>query len=208
MLNNLFTLENFWIYSDRFGIVVGDILMIFTIYGMFDSYYNSNSFFRKWIGKFKRNTFPERLATTEHTRWDGIIFTLSKEEVPRWVIQQAQPKIVGLLTTQQSQACAEALKNLAQQRQMRILEERINNVDDPFEAKRKTHELIQELQQAHATDIAVDITGGKTPMSLGAFMAAEEAGVGSIYITSDYKNNQADMSTAQIKTIIEPRQYS
>ncbi|RMD85019.1 MAG: TIGR02710 family CRISPR-associated protein, partial [Candidatus Dadabacteria bacterium] len=33
---------------------------------------------------------------------------------------------------------------------------------------------------------AVDVTGGKVPMSLGAFMAAEEAGTPSIYVTAEY----------------------
>lgn len=210
MPNDLFSSDNIWLWLDRFGIVTGDVLMIFSIYGLIDSYYNKNSFVRKWFSNFKRNTFPEQLATTEHTRWDGVVFTLSREEVPRWVIEQVQPKVVGLLTTThaQSQTSAANLKMLAQQRQIHVLEEHLNNADDPFEAKRKTHELIEALKQTQMLDIAVDITGGKTPMSLGAFMAADEAGAGSIYVTTEFTGNQPDMTTARIKTIIEPRRLT
>ena len=42
------------------------------------------------------------------------------------------------------------------------------------------------MRDAEAKEIAVDVTGGKTPMSLGAFMAAEEFAVQTIYITSEF----------------------
>jgi hypothetical protein len=42
------------------------------------------------------------------------------------------------------------------------------------------------LQKNGCKNIAVDITGGKVTMSLGAFMAAEEAGVQTIYISTEF----------------------
>jgi len=49
----------------------------------------------------------------------------------------------------------------------------------------------------------VDVTGGKLPMSLGAFMAAEESGADTLYVASEFdpQLKRPDMRTARIRRI-------
>jgi N-acetylmuramic acid 6-phosphate (MurNAc-6-P) etherase len=50
----------------------------------------------------------------------------------------------------------------------------------------------------------VDITGGKTPMSVGAFMAAEERGATSLYVTAPHGDNGLNTAKARIRAISTP----
>jgi hypothetical protein len=50
-------------------------------------------------------------------------------------------------------------------------------------------------------NVAVDVTGGKVPMSLGAFMAAEEAALDSLYVTTAWRDGKPDASTAKLTRI-------
>jgi len=198
MTNNLFGWpDELWKTFDQLGIVVGDALMLITILGGIYGFINRNNL-RYWLN---RNRFPSIGGNPEHTRWQGLIFTVSRAEVPLWVIGQVQPASVGLLFTDTSRGEGEKIRQNAQQLGFTVLTKFINEPDDPAETKRQTKFLLQELHERGICDIAVDITGGKTPMSLGAFMAAEELGCDSIYVTTIYKDNKPDMSTAQIKAI-------
>ena len=182
-----------WQLLDQMGILVGDFLMLLTIVGFF----NLNSI-RNWL---TRNRFPSIGGNLEHARWQGLVFTVSRAEVPFWVMDQVQPRVIGLLTTVDSRVAGENIRQQAERQGITIMIETLNDPDDPSEAKRKTKDLLQTLREQGITDIAVDITGGKTPMSVGAFMAAEEFGCDSIYVTADYKEGKPDTNTARIKAI-------
>ena len=198
MISNLFGWsDELWQILDQLGIVVGDTLMLITLLGGIYGFINRNDL-RNWLS---RNRFPSIGGNPDHTRWQGLIFTVSRAEVPLWVIGQVQPVRVGLLFTDTSRGESEKIRQNAQQLGFSVLTKFINEPDDPAETKRQTKYLLQELHARGIGDIAVDITGGKTPMSLGAFMAAEELGCASIYVTTDYKDNKPDMSTAKIKAI-------
>ena len=154
---------------------------------------------RNW---FKRNQFPSIGGQLEHSHWQGIIFTVSRKEVPLWVIKQINPMAIGLLSSESSRNAAQEIRVFAQQMGILIIEEEvINDPDDPAEVNRKAKKVIHELKVHGLDEMAMDITGGKTPMSLGAFMAAEEMGVDSIYVTTEYKDKKPDITTAKIKAI-------
>jgi hypothetical protein len=192
------TEEVVWRLLDRYGIVLGDLLMTITLLGGLYGFINRNNL-RSW---FSRNRFPGIGGNLEHTHWQGVIFTVSRTEVPMWVIEQVQPVGIGLLITDSSQADGQKIRENARQIGITIIEEEIlSDPDDPAEANRKTKKLLQKLHDRGVNDIVIDITGGKTPMSLGAFMAAEEAGSDSIYVSTAYKDNKPDMITAEIKSI-------
>ena len=189
--------EPTWLVLDHFGILLGDILMTLTVVGGIIGFIKRNDL-RSWL---TRNRFPSIGGNPEHTRWQGLVFTVSRIEVPLWVIEQVQPSGIGLLVTVTSRAEGEKIRQRAQQSGISVSMETLNDPDDPAEAKRKTQDLLRCLQEQGLNEIAVDITGGKTPMSLGAFMAAEESGSDSIYVTTAYKDTKPDMTTAQIKAI-------
>jgi len=196
---NLFTFdESTWLWLDRYGIIVGDLLMTFTFLATIYGFICRNKL-RNW---FKRNQFPSIGGQLEHSHWQGIIFTVSRKEVPLWVIKQINPMAIGLLSSESSRNAAQDIRVFAQQMGTLIIEEEvINDPDDPAEVNRKAKKIMHELKDKGLDEMAMDITGGKTPMSLGAFMAAEEMGVDSIYVTTEYKDNKPDITTAKIKAI-------
>jgi CRISPR-associated protein (Cas_Cas02710) len=197
--SNLFTFdESTWLWLDRYGIIVGDLLMTFTFLATIYGFICRNKL-RNW---FKRNQFPSIGGQLEHSHWQGIIFTVSRKEVPLWVIKQINPRAIGLLSSESSRNAAQEIRVFAQQMGTLIIEEEvINDPDDPAEVNRKAKKIMHELKDKGLDEMAMDITGGKTPMSLGAFMAAEEMGVDSIYVTTEYKDNKPDITTAKIKAI-------
>jgi len=82
---NLFTFdESTWLWLDRYGIIVGDLLMTFTFLATIYGFICRNKL-RNW---FKRNQFPSIGGQLEHSHWQGIIFTVSRKEVPLWVIKK------------------------------------------------------------------------------------------------------------------------
>jgi len=177
--------------------LLGDALMTITFLGGLYGFINRDDL-RNWLA---RNRFPSIGGNPEHTRWQGLVFTISRSDVPLWVTAQVQPQIIGLLITHSSLEQGATIRQYAEQNGIAVAVETLNDPDNPAEAKRKTQDLLQTLHQHGAHDLAVDITGGKTPMSLGAFMAAEESGCDSIYVTTAYKDGKPDMTTAQIKAI-------
>ena len=197
--SNLFTFdESTWLWLDRYGIIVGDLLMTFTFLATIYGFICRNKL-RNW---FKRNQFPSIGGQLEHSHWQGIIFTVSRKEVPLWVIKQINPRAIGLLSSESSRNAAQEIRVFAQQMGILIIEEEvINDPDDPAEVNRKAKKIMHELKDKGLDEMAMDITGGKTPMSLGAFMAAEEMGVDSIYVTTEYKDKKPDITTAKIKAI-------
>ena len=177
--------EPTWLLLDHFGILLGDVLMSVTVLAGIVGFIKRNDL-RSWL---TRNRFPSIGGNPEHTRWQGLVFTVSRVDVPLWVIAEVQPAGIGLLVTEASRAEGEKIRQRAQQTGISVSIETLNDPDDPAEAKRKTQDLLRRLQEQGLNEIAVDITGGKTPMSLGAFMAAEESGSDSIYVTTAYKDN-------------------
>jgi hypothetical protein len=198
MINNLFGLgDQIWLYIDQIGILLGVAMGITWFAGLVWAVFKPESV-RRW---FTRNRFPSIGGRPEHTRWQGLIFTVSRANVPIWVIEQVQPEMIGLLITDSSQSEGEAIRARSGLPRDRVVKRHIDNPDDPFEVKQKTKELIAAMQERQVDAIAVDITGGKTTMSLGAFMAAEEAAADTLYVTANYKDTQIDMSTANIIAI-------
>ena len=166
-----------WQTLDQLGIIFGDILMVMTYLSLIVGFMNRKNL-RYW---FIGNRFPNiggELNT--HPHWQVLIFTVSQSDVSNWVINFTRPHAIGLLITDFSQPAAEKIKQFAQKQSIEIiLSEIINNPDDPAEVAIKT----------------------KTPMSLGAFMAAEENACDSIYVSCRYHNKMPDMTTAELKAI-------
>lgn len=201
-MNNLFDWsDQTWLLLDQTGILAGDVLMLLSIAGAVITYVERNNI-RRWL---VRNRFPKIGGKPEHRNWRNIVFTVSKADVPLWVIDQLQPQAVGLLATVYSQDQCEAIERELQARNIHVSSKMIVNPDDPGEVHHQARALIDQIRNLYPGETAVDVTGGKTTMSLGAFMAAEETGVDSIYVSTRMQHNGPDMSSARIISISEVR---
>lgn len=196
--------ESVWRIIDQIGILFG-VAMGVTWFGGLLFAMLKPDILRRW---FLRNRFPnvgDDLAADE--RWDGLIFTVSKAELPILVLRRLRPEHIGLIASGQSQNHAETI--LREAEAMGITSHgivRVDNPDDPAETRECTRALLNRIRAAGSLHCAIDITGGKTPMSLGAFMAAEEAGVSTLYLASRYddKLQKPHPLSARIHCISRP----
>jgi hypothetical protein len=123
---------------------------------------------------------------------DSIVIPVSRREQPEWILKWLKPNYASFIYTGQSRADAVQLaKDFAESTtffpSVEDIEEglyQLNHPDDPEESKRLVTEFLHRFlnRGTRLREIFVDTTGGKVPMSIGAFQAAEEMGVSSIYV--------------------------
>ena len=174
--------EQTWLILDQIGIVLGDGLMVASLVAAAIGFFKREEL-RRWL---RRNTFPEVGGEDIPKDRDSLIFTFSRDELPRWVVGQLRPKWVGLVPSHETRESAERLAKNLEANGIRTRLHTVDDPDDPGLTQIAVRELIHKARTEGFENSAVDITGGKVPMSLGAFMAAEEAGVPSFYVTSQY----------------------
>ncbi len=193
--------ETTWLWLDQAGIIVGDIMLLLGIFGSIWAWLRRDSI-RQWL---RLNRFPINSETVdENDHWDAIIFTVSQHHAPQWVMNSKRPAAVGLVATGQSLSIANRLADHARKTGITPLGPRLlEDADDPKEARAETLRLVRRLRGMGHERIAVDVTGGKTPMSIGAFLAAQEAGCDTLYVASRYdaKLKKPDMRSARIRCI-------
>ena len=152
---------------------------------------------RRWfIRKFRHKEFEgtgDEFPVSEE-RVHGIVIPISRFEQPAWIIHHLRPRHAALLYTnfhQSRDAAVELIRTFSGQVLFNLTEDDIKNnkdiitdAEDPIITKELTHRAIRHMLALglNSKNIFVDTTGGRVPMSIGAFQAAEEAGVSSIYI--------------------------
>lgn len=161
---------------------------------------------RRWL---VRNRFPDvgGELSAQTVPLDAIVFLVSKPEVPRWVMRHVKPAHVGFVASAQSLQNAKSLEADALTLGLRMHGHiAIDDADNPTTTRQAVMQIIRRMREAEAKEIAVDLTGGKTPMSLGAFMAAEETGVQTIYVATEFDRSlsQPQMQTARVMRISRP----
>lgn len=204
MQNNLFnwTSQN-WLTIDQIGILVGLLLGILQIILLLVAIFKRKTI-RRWL---LRNRFPNIGRNDAGKNWHGILFTVSQSQLPCWIIKTKKPQIIGLIASRQSHKNAREIQECAEQLGVRVIPIiEISDPDDTVQSYQKTRQLIKEMRPDESQAIAVDITGGKRPMSMGAFMAAVEAQADTLYISADFDANlkQPDLNTAHILTLSSP----
>ena len=193
--------EETWLWLDQAGILGSDIMLTLTLLGAVVAFIKRDRI-RSWLRRYRFPVDGDEAASTE--RWDAIIFTVSKPDLPSWVIQQKSPAAVGLVDTESSRPASEQIVAQISDRGIDVVGPKmVGDADDPAEVREATAWLIQKLRDNGQARIAVDVTGGKTPMSLGAFMAAQEQGCDTLYVSSEFdaKLRKPDMRTATIRCI-------
>lgn len=129
----------------------------------------------------------------------GLIFTVGHQaETIEYAFGGQQPQWVGFLCTEQTIDVADRLV-----RSLRLSPDRwrreIVDPRDIADVRTKTHSLIDWLvkQGLRTEQIALDPTGGMTPMSLGAYSVAQERQVDSQYVRSRYDDNNQPIRGTQ-----------
>lgn len=122
--------------------------------------------------------------------------------MPRWVIQRTRPTWIGLIGSKGRPEPVGQLAAHAQEQGIRVIGSRlVDDPDDPMQTLIADRDLLASLRHNGVRNVAVDLTGGRVPMSLGAFMAAEGARVDSIYVSVDDVNRQPLSNTARIRRV-------
>lgn len=123
---------------------------------------------------------------------EAIVIPISWYEQPAWILHHLQLRYAALLVSQKSTTEARRIVPDFQHRVVfePALEEMkrrgwiLADVFDPRDAKDLTSRFLDRFRALGVTRerTFVDTTGGNVPMSLGAFQAAKEAGVSSLYV--------------------------
>jgi hypothetical protein len=186
-----------WIKSfDNASIVLGYIWTCLTIAIAVYAFFRRQRI-AQWFKKSHFHGTGEELDIIA-AKVDAIVIPVSIREQPEWIIRCMKPSIVAFLYTERSRNVAlaltedfkEAAKFILSDEEIKRGEHLIKNPDDPLETKEKAKIFIRRFKAENyqANRIFVDTTGGKVPMSIGAFQAAEEEGVSSIYVVGGYED--------------------
>ncbi len=173
-----------------------------------------------WVWKEKeevRNFFlnspPDlkNFTDIEVDKVQAMIIPVSRKEQPEWILYHLKPNRVKFLYTPKSHAVARELyekfnsdvigRKIDEVPEVRkdnvgreITPGWIKNAFDPEEVYNEVLAMLDQLiSDGYSKDnIFVDTTGGTVPMSIGAFMAAEEMGVSTVYVVATKPNGKIE----------------
>jgi hypothetical protein len=149
----------------------------------------------QWFKRqLRRSTFLGGSATVKPRK--AIIFTvgLQKQTIVKAITEQ-KPEYVGFLHSKDSKKIVDEVANEMGYSIQDKVKQREVFADDFSQVREAAVSLLREIMRVWNItrgDIVIDLTGGKVPMSIGAFRAAEEVGIDTQYVTSEYdKTNRA-----------------
>lgn len=189
---------NIMVKLDNAGILLGYLLACFSI-GL-----GTVALLRRQdIGHRLRQWLKKSRFENVGEQFDGkvtaIVIPVSHVHQPEWIIRWLTPKYVAFLYTafpDSQKAVLELLERFGKdvtffpnKEMIARSEFMVEDADDPSESKKRTHFFLQHFLELGVPrdEIFVDTTGGKVPMSIGAFQAAEEVGVSSVYVVGNVK---------------------
>lgn len=174
-----------WEFIDRFATVLGLVTGLVGLAAALWAWIERHDL-KRW---FRRNAFGEvsQPLDAANTRFDALVVPVSQPDIPCWLIDTLRPARIALLATEQSQDAATKIADHARKNQVEIAASvTLPDANDAAAFRAHATGILRQLQQAGAARIAVDTTGGKVPMSLGLFMAAEECGATTLYVSSEF----------------------
>lgn len=171
-----------WLWLDQAGILSGVVL---TVAGIGLAFWKRKHIWRWVTGRHFRKAGHQ--IENRAGQWEALVFTISHYDLPSRIIHILQPKMIALVSTREVLDDSRSLIEEARQAGIDALEPVIlNDPDNIEESRSQVRHLLNLLLDKGYRHVAVDITGGKKPTSIGAFMAAEEAGAGTLYATAPY----------------------
>ena len=147
----------------------------------------------------------------------AMIIPVSRKEQPEWILRHLKPQRVMFLYTPRSHSDARELYEKYSD-EVHLINEKIDiditevpkhidprgknksklglivNAFDPEEVYNEVLVMLKQLisDGCSKDNIFVDTTGGTVPMSIGAFMAAEEVGVSTVYVVATKPNGKIE----------------
>lgn len=121
----------------------------------------------------------------------ALILTVGgQKDTANFVIRNQKPQYLGLICSWRTEHVADEIVNSCGIQRDNIQKE----IVDPWEvldSRDKVDTLLRWLARngVGSHEIAVDFTGGTSPMSAGTFAAADAAGVDTQYVRSSYDEN-------------------
>jgi hypothetical protein len=192
--------DDFWLFLDRISILWANLLMFVSIV----IYWRKNDI-KQWL---LRPSFGRvGLPTHSDIRFDALLLPISKAEIPCWLIDLTRPDHLALIATPQSLQAARQVEDHARQAGiMDITLRTLEQADDTATCRDIATTLLQQFKTSGCEQIGADTTGGKVPMSLGVFMAAEELGATTLYVSVEFDSalKRPKLDTAQLIRIRTP----
>ena len=197
---------------DHAGIVLGYVLSCLAGMGILLTVLNPSAV-RRVLSRFlPRRTFEgagKDFEVSEH-RVEAVVVPVSDKTTvqPDYILCQLKPKQASLLYTERSQPNALSIVRNPEYKDVRFHPNEseikqgnfmIREPTRPSQSKAFARYFIERFldEGIQPENIFVDTTGGTVPISIGAFQAAEEMGVSSIYvigwITDPKDPEQADV---------------
>lgn len=196
--------DQVWTLLDQWDILLSLLTNVVTLVLMVTAFLNRERL-RRWLWgqQLPRKHAPEPGSPV----CEGVVFTVSKPDLPLWVLEQLTPRAVGLVATEFSKGAAEAIAAQAKEKGIRVLPiVQMRDPDDITESRRACAMLLTELVNEGYAQRVVDVTGGKVPMSLGAFLAAQEASCATMYVTAKYSpKGKPDPRSVCIRWLTRPK---
>lgn len=156
-----------------------------------------------WINRFELiKIFGKRYfvntgqpLAVQADRIQAMVIPVSNAILAEWILSSLRPQSVAFLYTEATRHIAlnlatdfsaVGIRFFPTAANIRESEFVLSTPDDPRKARELVRLFIDHFLAAGipAGNIFVDTTGGKVPMSIGAFQAAEEAGISSTYIVA------------------------
>ncbi len=125
-------------------------------------------------------------VVSQEKHWDCIILNPSNPDVWKKLLETTKPRNIGLIKSNWSARFIPQIIDYSNDNGSKTFIVEIQNESAISEIKKNVLRLIDDLNSQNIKDIAVDITGGKKPMAIAMFMAAEEARCETIYIDTDW----------------------
>jgi len=195
--------EQLWLTLDHYGIFLGLISSIIailtTIAGILAYIYRYR--IKNW---WSINRFPRVGQKHSDNSWDCVVFTVSRDSTPIWMINEVCPRYIGIAGSNSSEDFRNSIDSIskyAKKQGIKVFPPVIlNDVSNISEVKSKISNLIHKVRKNEdINSVAVDLSGGNKLMSLGAFMAAEENQATSVFVSMHFpKLGQPDYSSAKL----------
>lgn len=175
-----------WEWLDRISAIIDILVGSIALYGLVVSLYDPQAI-RRWFPGLFVNSHDDGGEVIVQLEARGLVFTVSHKDTPVWMIDKVNPTHIALVGSEASVAEMHAIAEYARRKDIQVVsQQEIKDTDDVSEARHAVEDALHQLRHRVGDQIAVDLTGGKTTMSLGAFMAADEQMVEAVYVSAPY----------------------
>ncbi|MBU4320217.1 MAG: hypothetical protein KJ739_03925 [Nitrospinae bacterium] len=130
----------------------------------------------------------------------GIIYTAGKQtDTIKLSLDKQQPVHVGFLCSKESEPFVDELIRAMGFDEDKYIKKIVNDPENIVEIRTETKLIIDWMlaKNMQSNDVAIDVTGGKTTMSIGVYSMAEELKIDTQYIKSDFDENNKPIKNTQ-----------